>query len=172
MGPPSRRSAWATSTAEALSRGAGRGRLGAMTRRLPAVLLAAAMLCGPAAAAEEKKGAEPPPAVDLSPVGLPIVWQGKLINYVFVTIHLPLSPRADAAKLREKEPYFRDALVRAAHRTPFVKPWDFTHIDRAALTAVMMRESARIAGPGQVLGVEIADETPQRRSGLPRKPAG
>ena len=142
-----------------------------MTRRFAAllalVLLAAA---SPAVALEEKKGADAPPALDLTPVGLPIVWEGKLVNYVFVTLHMPLSPHADAAKVRDKAPYFRDALVRAAHRTPFVRPWDFTHIDRPAMIAAMMRDSARIAGPGAILRVEITDETPQRRTGLPQRP--
>ncbi|CAN5351904.1 hypothetical protein BH09PSE2_BH09PSE2_13730 [soil metagenome] len=124
----------------------------------------------PARASDEKKK-EVPHSVDLSPVGLPIVWEGKLINYVFVTLKLPVAARFDAAKLREKEPFFRDALVRAAHRTPFVRPWDFTHIDRPALTAVMLRESARIAGEGAVTSIEIVSEEPQRRSGLPQRPA-
>ena len=134
-----------------------------------ALALTTFVAASPAQAGEDKKK-EVPHSVDLSPVGLPIVWEGRLINYVFVTLKLPVAARFDAAKLREKEPYFRDALVRAAHRTPFVKPWDFTHIDRAALTAVMMRESARIAGPGTVTSIDIVSEEPQRRSGLPQKP--
>lgn len=138
---------------------------------MASTLLAAALLLASPALAEEGKKPEGPPTVDLSPVGLPIVWEGRLINYVFVTLHLTVSPKADAAKLREKEPYYRDALVRAAHRTPFVKPWDFIHVDRAALTAVMMRESARIAGPGVITGVQIVDETPQKRTGLPQRPS-
>lgn len=144
-----------------------------MTRRLSLLSLALVSvlsLSAPARASEEKKGEAPPPALDLTPIGLPIVWEGKLVNYVFVTLHMPLSPRADAAKIRDKAPYFRDALVRASHRTPFVRPWDFTHIDRQAVTAVMMREGARIAGPGAILRVEITDETPQRRTGLPQRP--
>ena len=131
--------------------------------------LAAGLNAGGAArAAEEKK--ELPHSVDLAPVGLPIVWDGRLVNYVFVTVKLPLAPRVDAAKARAREPFFRDALVRAAHRTPFVKPWDFTHVDRAALTRAMMGEAARLEGPGAVLGVEIVTEEPQRRSGLPQRP--
>lgn len=144
-----------------------------MTRRrlvaLSFALFTASLLTHPVSA-EEKKKPEGPPTLDLSPVGLPIVWDGKLINYVFVTLHLTLSPRADPAKLREKEPYYRDALVRAGHRRPFVLAWDFTHVDRAALTETMMRESARIAGPGMITGVQILDETPQKRARLPQRP--
>lgn len=145
-----------------------------MSRRLAACLVVPvailALLAAPASAAEERKKPDGPPTVDLSPVGLPIVWDGKLINYVFVTLHLVVAPKADAAKLREKEPYFRDALVRSAHRTPFVRPWDFTHVDRPALTATMLREAGRIAGPGAIASIQILDETPQRSSGLPQRP--
>jgi hypothetical protein len=145
-----------------------------MNRRTAATTALAFALSPVAAWAGEgadKKKEEIPHSVDLSPVGVPIVWQGKIVNYIFITVKLPVAPRVDATKLREREPFFRDALVRAAHRTPFVKPWDFTHVDRAALTAAMMRESARIAGPGVIVGVEIVDEQPQRRVGLPKPPA-
>jgi hypothetical protein len=64
--------------------------------------------------------------VDLSPVALPIVLNGRLINYVFVQVRINLTPSADAPKIREKEPWFRDALVRAGHRTPFTKATDYT----------------------------------------------
>ena len=170
------RSGWiasATCTADALRAGGEADTLAAMTRRLSTLLalpmFALALLAAPALAEAPKKPAGPP-SIDLSPVGLPIVWDGKLINYVFVTLHLVVSPRTDAVKLREKEPYFRDALVRTAHRTPFVRPWDFTHVDRGALTTAMLRESARIAGPGAIASVQILDETPQRTSGLPQRP--
>lgn len=108
--------------------------------------------------------------MELSPVGVPVVWEGKVINYVFVSVRLRLSPRADAARLRDKAPFFRDALVRVTHRQSFVKPYDFTHVDRAALAEAMLKESQRIAGPGAVTQVEITQETPQRRSGLPQRP--
>ncbi len=138
---------------------------------LSAALLAA--LAAPAAgtvSAAEKKDDNPGSGqfIDISPVAAPIVLHGQLINYVFVTLRLDLSPRADAIKLRDKEPYFRDAFVRAAHRRPFVKPGDYTHVDEGALKAAMMAESARIAGPGVVTGVEIRSAQPKRVTGLPR----
>ena len=51
---------------------------------------------------------------------MPIVVDGQLVNYVFVYVRLNLTSGANATRLREKEPFFRDALVRAGHRTPFV----------------------------------------------------
>ena len=115
--------------------------------------------------------AAPPPAgqyVDLEPVGLPIVDHGTLVNYVFVYVRLVLAPLADVSRIRDKEPFFRDALVRAAHRTPFTKPGDPNHIDQPKLVAAVMRDAQAIVGPGAVTSVVVTSEQPQHRLIVPR----
>jgi hypothetical protein len=116
-------------------------------------LLAAA----PAWAAEEKEegGGQ---AVSLSPVALPIVVDGRVVNYVFVTVRLELAPLANSTRLREREPFFRDALVRAAHRTPFTLPSDLTKVDEAKLKAILLREAQAIAGAGAVRSVTLVSQ--------------
>lgn len=141
-----------------------------MIARLLAVLTLLFAATSAAAAPPEKGGSEPSNVV-LSPVGLPIVVNGRLVNYVFVHVKLELTGRADVARLREKEPYFRDALVRAGHRRSFGLPSDPTRVDEAAVRAAMAREAAAIAGPGQIARVVILEQTPQRRTGLPRPAA-
>jgi hypothetical protein len=125
-----------------------------------AVALALALLAAPVAA-EEKKKDEGSQNISISPVGLPIVVDGKVVNYVFVTIRLDLAPLVNSTKLREKEPYFRDALVRAGHRTPFTLRSDLTKVDEAKLKAVMMQEATAIAGPGAVRAVVIVSQAPK-----------
>jgi hypothetical protein len=100
--------------------------------------------------------------VDVGPVALPVVDQGKLRNYIFVSVRLHLSPQADAETWRDKEPYFRDALVRAAHRTPFVIPGDWMKLDQAALKRSMLAEAERIAGRNIFTSVEVTRALPQR----------
>jgi hypothetical protein len=139
-------------------------------RRLVLVPLIAALLATPALAAEEKP--QLGQYVDLATVALPVVWQGRLINYVFVSVRLNLRANVDAFAQRAKEPYFRDALVRAAHRHPFTRSDDFTHLDTNALAAAMMAESARLAGPGVVTGVVVTNQTPQRQANMVPKPPG
>lgn len=117
--------------------------------------------------------AEPKPAtgqyVDLSPVAMPIVVDGRLVNYVFVYLRVNLTPSADALRLRDKEPYFRDALVRMGHRTPFVVRTDYTKLDEARLKAAFLPAAAQIAGPGAVASIEIMPGGgPMRRTGLPK----
>ncbi len=131
----------------------------------------------PLAFAATAAGASAPPAkkdagqyVDLSPVALPIVLNDRLINYVFVSIRIILSPSADAARMREKEPWFRDALVRAGHRTPFTKSTNYTVVDEARLKAALMREATLIVGARNIASVTITSQTPKQRSRLPRPP--
>jgi hypothetical protein len=123
------------------------------------------------AADKDAKDASTGQYVNVSPVAVPIVLDGQLINYIFVTLRVDLAPNVDALRMRDREPYFRDAFVRAAHRHPFVKPGDYTHVDERALKGAMMTESARITGPHVVTGIEIVSAQPQKVTGLP-KPEG
>jgi flagellar basal body-associated protein FliL len=106
--------------------------------------------------------------VDLAAVALPIIVDGRLVNYVFASIRITLSPGANAQKLREKEPFFRDALIRAAHRTPFLSDRDYISVDEAKLKAALLREARAIAGPKDIVGVAVTKQAPKRRTGVPR----
>ena len=139
-------------------------------RRLLAAFVVLALAVSPAAASApaEKK---PSSTVLMSPVALPVILDGRLANYIYVTLRLQLSPKADSSKLREKEPFFRDALLRAAYRTPLHRPEDPNTLDPVKLRAAVLRESAVIAGPGQVVGFQLIRAQPQRYLPKPRKPA-
>lgn len=106
--------------------------------------------------------------VDLAPVALPVVLDNRVINYVFVSVRVNLTSDASAPKLQSKEPYFRDALVRAGHRTPFTRYDNFTVLDDAKLKASMYSAAAAIAGAGNIASVTVLSETPKQRSGFPK----
>jgi|SRR5579872_6067714 len=136
-----------------------------MRRR--AVLFALPVAAFASAAAAETKVAGQ--YVDLSPVAMPIVVDGRLINYVFVYVRINLTGSADMPRLRDKEPYFRDALVRAGHRTPFTRYDDYTRLDEARLKATLFQAAVGIAGPGAIASIEIMPGGgPMRRVGLPK----
>lgn len=59
------------------------------------------------------------PQVRMAMVALPVVKDGRVVNYVFVKFKLILSPKADAVKLQAKEPFFRDILVRSAQKSDY-----------------------------------------------------
>jgi hypothetical protein len=141
-------------------------------RIFPLFAALALLVAAPAIAADkDAKDAPMGQYVNVSPVAAPIVLDGRLINYIFVTLRIDLASNVDALRMRDKEPYFRDAFVRLAHRHPFVKPGDYTHVDERALKSAMMIEAARITGPRVVTGIEILTAQPQRVTGLP-KPQG
>ena len=106
--------------------------------------------------------------VEMQPMAIPIIIEGKLVNYVFVYVRLNLTTSADVAKLRQKEPFFRDALVRAAHRTPFVLASDYQKVDEPRLVAAVMRDATALVGPGQIKVVLVTSQTPQKRVAQPR----
>lgn len=142
-----------------------------MLLRALCTLAVSLALASPALAAgakkDEKKG-DVGQYVDLQPVGLPIVHNRRLVNYVFVYVRINLTSSANVAKLREKEPFFRDALVRSAHRTPFTHPRDLSQLDVPRLSAAMARDAAAIVGPGQIRSVEVTSQAPRRRIAMPK----
>jgi hypothetical protein len=132
---------------------------------LPLLLFTAA---GPASASEDAPRKEVGQYVDLQPVGLPVVVDGQLVNYVFVNVRLNLAAGADTSRWRAREPFFRDALVRLGHATPFVVPGDYQKIDGARLCAALMREASAITGPGVIRSVAVTSQVPSRRARPPR----
>ena len=135
-----------------------------MRRRAVLSFLPLALLAG-SAFAETAAGQY----VDLAPVAMPVAMNGRLINYVFVYVRINLTPSADMPRLRDKEPYFRDALVRAGHRTPFTRFDDYTRLDEARLKATLYQAGVAIAGPGAIASIEIMPGGgPMRRQGLPK----
>lgn len=119
-------------------------------------------------AEKEDKSKEIGQYVDLQPIGLPIVVDRKIVNYIFVYVRINLTSAANTSKLREKEPYFRDALVRSGHRTPFTDPKDYNRIDIQKLTDTMKAEAIAITGPGQVKSVTVTSWSPRSKVPTPR----
>ena len=108
------------------------------------------------------------PTLNVTGVGLPVITGGRVRNYVFVTLRLHLGAGATPETLRHKEAFFRDALVKAAHRTPFVVANDWNRLDTNALSASLMRSAAAIAGRGAVARVEVVSQAPRRQTAQPR----
>jgi hypothetical protein len=132
------------------------------------LMLAAPLLLLSGGAWASEKPKEAGQYVDLQPVALPLVVDGQLVNYVFVYVRVNLKSGVDVARVREKEPAFRDALVRDGHRTSFTVPGDWQRVDEAKLSAVMTRDASAIAGPDAVSSVVVTSQTPQRRAMPPR----
>lgn len=138
-------------------------------RRRDLFALGTLALAGTAATTASASDDAPPAGgvtSNIAGVGLPIISGGRIRNYVFVTVSLTLGGGFTPEQMRLKEPYFRDALVRAAYRTPFVLADDWTQVDAPAVCAMLMRAAPSIAGAGSIASVQVALQVPRRRTGV------
>lgn len=113
-------------------------------------------------------GSAEAPALNIAGVGLPVIDGGRLRNYVFVSLRLSLGGHATPQTMRDKEPFLRDALVRAAHRTPFTQPGSWTQLNTQALSASLIQSANAIVGRGSVTRVEIIAQNARRQVQPPR----
>lgn len=136
-----------------------------VVRRLALAVLASGLITSPALASAEGKGGGDP-LVEYAGVPMPIIVGGRLVNYVFIVLKLTPLPGADPTRIKEREPFVRDFLVRLAHKQPLNAPGDATRVDERRISSIVQAEAPRLIGPRLVRSVGIARQTPQRRSGL------
>ena len=100
-------------------------------------------------------------SVQLGAVAIPVSVNGRLVNYIFLNIRINLTMTADEAGVRDKEPYFRDALVRTASRTSFAQAGKDYLLDEPRFKQVMTVEWTRITGPGVIKSIDILRQSPK-----------
>jgi flagellar basal body-associated protein FliL len=127
------------------------------------LMLAASGLFMPAMASEGKDAKEAgSPSVQLGAVAIPIMVDGRLANYIFLNIRINLTVTANEAKLREKEPYFRDALVRMASKVSFAQAGKDYLLDEPRFKQVMVGEWTKITGPNSIKSIDVLSQSPKR----------
>ena len=125
-------------------------------------LLTVSAVAGGVQASE--KAAPAAAVLNLPGMGLPIITDGRVRNYVFIVLKLHLGAGHTVEAVRAKEPYLRDALVRAGHRTPFVLADDWNQLDVQALSASLIRSADTLIGKGAIARVEIVSQAARRRT--------
>ena len=122
----------------------------------------------------KKKGKEgeaaPDPVIKLQSMALPIIVDGRLVNYVFLQSSITLKPEVPLTVFEGKEPMLRDAIVREAHSKPFMRPDSYVALDEARLKGSILRETNKLIGPGKVAMVTIIKQTPRNFVPPPPKP--
>ncbi len=98
--------------------------------------------------------------------GLPIIVDGRIRNYVFVTVKLYLGASQTPEAMRAKDAFSATLWYALAHRTPFVVPDDWTRVDEAAINRTLMAIAPSISGAGSVIRSEVLMQTPRRRTGV------
>jgi hypothetical protein len=132
-----------------------------MDRR--AFLAAGALAAAATSARAAEEPADGPPTYDLVPVGLPVVIDDRIRNYVFVRLRLHLAAGEDPMVVREKDPHLRDSLVRMAHRQPFTLPGEANRLSPGPIAGHVMATAVRVCGRGVVTRVEVVSQQPQRQ---------
>lgn len=117
---------------------------------------------------ESEGDAKADPVITLQPMALPIIVDGRLVNYVFVQLSITLKTGVPTTVFEGKEPILRDAVVREAHGRPFTRPDSNVALDEARLKASVLRETNGLIGPGKVALVTVVKQTP--RSFVPPPP--
>jgi hypothetical protein len=118
------------------------------------------------ASASDKAAPKESLSVNLSGVGLPVIIDGRIRNYVFVTVRVTLGPNATVEAVRAKDPHFRDALVRSAHRVSFAVPNNWSRLNENAVNAAVMAIAGVVCEPGAIVKSEVLQQLPRRQTGL------
>ncbi len=119
---------------------------------------------------EKKEGGEQAldPSYKLGSMTIPIIYNGRIVNYVFVALTLTLTSGTEVQAFKDKEPALRDAIIRAAYRTPFTRADTWKEVDGPRLTGFVMGQCANLFGKGKVASVEIVKQIPRQQLMPPR----
>ena len=138
---------------------------GMITRRAILFSIPLAVASAAASARADEKSDAGDPSVRLASIGIPVMSGNEVVNYLFLSIRINLTAKANESKLRDMEPYFRDALVRVSHTVSFGQADRSDLLDEARFKAVMMVEWAKITGPGAIKSIDVLSQSPKRHLG-------
>ncbi|MDX2237258.1 MAG: hypothetical protein NW203_06810 [Hyphomonadaceae bacterium] len=139
-----------------------------MRRAIAAALIASTLLAGLSAARAQPAAAEADAdaarSMDAAYIAVPVVRDGRLVNYIFVSLRVDIAPGVDLWRTREKAHFLRDALVRAAHRTPMVSAADDDALDRPVALAAFRAAAQEALGARAVRGLSIVEVQSSRQT--------
>lgn len=93
----------------------------------------------------------------------PVVRDGKLVNYLFVTVEVELTDGANVMKLRDRTQFLRDSLLRATHRTALADPADDKRLNYAAAKPIFIAAANEALGAANIKKVNIGTVDSLRR---------
>ena len=95
------------------------------------------------------------PTISMPALVAPVVVNGELEHYVFLSVTLELTSDEHKTTMLEKIPYLQDAYLREVHRASVAKDNDPKVIDEDGLKERLMRVSATVGGPNIVKAVGL-----------------
>ena len=134
------------------------------------LLVGLAYASGPPAHEKEKggeaEGADTSRSMDAPYLAVPVVRDGVLVNYLFVSIRIEIAPGVDLWRTRERAHFLRDALVRASHANDLADPRDNNALNEARAIAVYRAAAIQALGERAVAGVSIVATYSSQGSGI------
>ncbi len=118
----------------------------------------------PVAQAEARDAKEDPSArtIDILNLPFPVARQGRLVNYIFVSLQLTPAQGQDIWKLRERTHFLRDAYLKLVHIEDLSDPADPRKLDVARARARLLAATDAVLGRGVVLQVSVLRADPLR----------
>lgn len=151
----------------------------AVARAVAAAMIASTLMAGLAtsqgAAASGKEDAKGEAAeadaasartMDAPYLAVPVVRDGQLVNYLFVSIRIQISPSVDLWRTRERAHFLRDALVRASHAHDLSSPNNPNVLNEARAVQVYRAAAAAALGEQAVAGVTVVASYSSLGSGV------
>lgn len=149
-----------------------------MKRAIAMALIASTLLAGLAnsgalaAAGHEKtkegegEAATTSRSMDAPYLAVPVIRNGQLNNYIFVSLRIEVSPNVDLWATRERAHFLRDALVRASHSSDLSDPNDPNALNQARALEVYRAAAIASLGERAVGPVTIVATYSSRGSGV------
>jgi hypothetical protein len=150
----------------------------AVARAIAAAMIASTLLAGlanasgPAAKSKEEsetgEGAQTSGrSMDAPFLAVPVVRNGQLVNYLFVSIRIEITNSVDLWRTRERAHFLRDALVRASHTaTDLVDPNDSNALNQARAIEVYRAAAIQALGENAVGPITIVATYSSQGSGI------
>jgi len=153
----------------------------AIVRAVAAAMIASTLLAGLAAAQPSGGGHGPAPkskgkgegeaaassrSMDAPYLAVPVVRDGQLVNYLFVSIRVEIAQGVDLWATRERAHFLRDALVRASHANDLANPTDSNVLNEARAIEVYRAAAVHALGERAISGVSIVASYSSQGSGV------
>lgn len=110
-------------------------------------------------AEKSAKGAEADQSIDVQNLVVPVVRDGRLVNYLFLNARIEIAAGVDVWRQREKGHFLRDALIRAVHKRSLATADRFDQMDQAAARSLVDSVARQVLGPNVVASVQIVSVT-------------
>lgn len=105
-------------------------------------------------------------SMDAPYLAVPVLRNGQLANYLFVSARVEVAAGVDLWQTREKAHFLRDALVRASHAHDLADPEDANALNEARAIEVYRAAAIEALGERAVGSVAITASYSSRGSGI------